>query len=570
VQEFFKIILEEVVEQIEITCSSKKMTFKLNEIEEQILEKYREKKNKSSKMKKNKDKDKEKDKEKERNSPNINMSNYDSHNTLNMSMSFLSLESEEVPFNYKNVNQSEKEEEFNKIYSIPMDRALLEKLINQYKDKDKKVYEYLILQLNKMEDVNIYSNNNFKRKAYETRNLSYEIIQSYQLDFIRIITFIEEILDKLIKNFHFLPYSVKCLCKIISILIRKKFPKITTVEENAFISQFFFYNLFVPIFNNPSTGALINNFIISGNTTHNLNIISYIFLQFVSGNFFKNNLKNGDFTFFNRFFVNEMPKLFILLEQLTKVELPSFIEKFVNDELPKDYKYDYFKENPDQLMFHRAICYNLYDLTSLLDNIETNRKKIFYDDSTKLFEKTFEKLNSKTNRNLIVTLKKNQKKEILKKSIKKKSELKEIEVEGKKQIYHFLETELLCNEKYSKLFSIKQRTPYFSLKELKKTSNEEEVRQNNIIKVKNFFSALLCNYMDLAKKDFNENSISNVKDILKELKLFLKSSNYVVDGKIPMEWYATSLIQYLDKIPREFRVNNYELLFNDIENDLNK
>lgn len=76
--------------------------------------------------------------------------------------------------------------------------------------------------------------------------------------------------------------------------------------------------------------------------------------------------------------------------------------------------------------------------------------------------------------------------------------------------------------------------------------------------------------MDLAKKDFNENSISNVKDILKELKLFLKSSNFVVDGKIPMEWYATSLIQYLDKIPQEFRNNNYELLFNDIENDLNK
>ena len=148
--------------------------------------------------------------------------------------------------------------------------------------------------------------------------------------------------------------------------------------------------------------------------------------------------------------------------------------------------------------------------------------------------------------------------------------MKEIEVEGKKQIYHFLETDLLCNEKYSKLFSIKQKTPYFSLKELKQTSNEEEVMQNNIIKVKNFFSALLCNYMDLAKKDFNENSISNVKDILKELKLFLKSSNFVVDGKIPMEWYATSLIQYLDKIPQEFRYNNYELLFNDIEKDLNK
>ena len=567
VQEFFKIILEEVVEQIEVTCSNKKMTFNLNEIEEQIQEKYKEKNNKNKSIKKKK----EKDKDKERNSPNIDTSNYDT-NSLNMCLSFLGLENEEVAFKYKNVNQSEKEEEFKNIYSVPMDRILLEKLIYQYSDnKDRKIYEYLLLQYNKMEDVNIYSNKNFKQKAYETKDLSNEILQSYQHDFIRITTFIEEILDKLVKNFHFLPYSVKCLCKIISVLIRKKFPNITTVEENAFISQFFFYNLFVPIFNNPSTGALINNFIISGNTTHNLNIISYIILQFVSGNFFKNNLKNGDFTFFNRFFIEEMPKLFILLEELTKVELPPFIEKFVNDELPKDYKYDYFKENPDKLMFHRTICYNLYDLTTLLDNIETNKKKIFNDDSTKLFEKTFDKLNSKTNRNLIVTLKKNQKREILKKTLKvKKSEVKEIEVEGKKQIYHFLETELLCNEKYSKLFSIKQKTPYFSLKELKKTSNEEEVIQNNIIKVKNFFSALLCNYMDLVKKDFNENSISNVKDILKELKLFLKSSNFVVDGKIPMEWYATSLIQYLDKIPQEFRYNNYELLFNDIEKDLNK
>ena len=386
VQEFFKIILEEVVEQIEITCSSKKMTFKLNEIEEQILEKYREKKNKNKSTKKRKDKDKEKDKK--RNSPNINMSNYDTINSLNISMSFLSLESEEIAFKYKNVPQTEKEEDFNKIYSIPMDKILLEKLIYQYQDEDKKIYEYLLLQYNKMEeDINIYSNKNFKQKAYEVKDLSYEILQSYQHDFIRIITFIEEILNKLVKNFHFLPYSVKCLCKIISILIRKKFPNITTVEENAFISQFFFYNLFVPIFNNPSTGALINNFIISGNTTHNLNIISYIILQLVSGNFFKNNLKNGDFTFFNRFFIKEMPKLFMLFEELTKVELPPFIEKFVNDELPKDYKYDYFKENPDQLMFHRAICYNLYDLSLLLDNIENNKKKIFLDDSTKLFEK---------------------------------------------------------------------------------------------------------------------------------------------------------------------------------------
>ena len=112
-------------------------------------------------------------------------------------------------------------------------------------------------------------------------------MESYQNNYIKIIAFLEKILDKLLDNFHYLPYLTKCLSNIISIFIRKKFLKISKVEENAFISQFFFYNLFVPIFNIPSTGALINNFIISGNTVHNLKFISYIILQFASGKFSK-------------------------------------------------------------------------------------------------------------------------------------------------------------------------------------------------------------------------------------------------------------------------------------------
>ena len=574
IQEFFKIVLEEVVEQIEVTCSNEKMTFKLKEIQEQIQEKNKDKK----KGKKNKDKDnKNKDKKKsDKNIPtNYFLTNYDEFSThsSNIPSSFINLDNEEIYFNYKNKLISEREEDFTRIYAVPMNKELLKEIIDEYKDTNKKLYEYLMIQLNNIgDDKDIYSNKNFRDQAFHCGELSNAIWISYQHSFIKIIIFIEKIFEKLLDNSHYIPYSIKCLCKIISIMIKKKFPKITTVETNSFISQFFFYNLFVPIFNNPSTGALINNFIISGNTIHNLNIISYIILQFSSGKFFKNNLKNGDFTFFNRFFIEQMPKLFELFDKLSKVELPSFIEKYINNELPDDYKYDYFKENPEKLMFHRSICYNLYDLSILIKTIDKCKKKLFENESTKPLEKTFEKLKTKTNLNLIKTLKESQKNSKIKKLVpgkgKKPPELKE--VEGNFQIYHFLDTELLCNEKYLKLFSITQKTPYFSIKELKKTSTEEEIIKNNIIKVKNFFSALLYNYMDLVKKDFNENLISNVKDILKELKIFLKSSNYVVDGKIPMEWYATSLIEYLDKIPNELTCNNCELLFNEIENDLNK
>jgi hypothetical protein len=572
IQEYFKSILEEVIEQIEMTCSNKKMTFKIKEIEEQIQEKNKEKAIQNKNNIKNKNKSKGKNKvDKNKNFEEFMNSDALTAKSFNLTLSFLSFD-EELDINFNNkINEKTKEENFVKLYDAPMNKELLEQLINENLCNNQ-IYEYLILQLKKMgNDKDIYSNKIFKEKALNSE-FSSQIYESYQHDFNNIISFIEKIIDKLNDNFHFIPYSLKCLCKIISILIKKKFPKITKVEENAFISQFFFYNLFVPIFNNPSTGALINNFIISGNTIHNLNIISYILLQFVSGNFFKNNLKNGDFTFYNRFFIEKMPKLFQFFEKLTKVELPSFIEKFVYDELPDNYEYDYFKENPDKSMFHRTICYSLYDLNALLDNIDNCKKKLLINENTKIFEKTFEKLNSKANRNLINNLKKNQKKEIIKKYIpskgKKPPELKEFE--GKKQIYYFLETELLCNEKYLKLFSIEQKTPYYNIKELKKASNEEEIIKNNIIKVKNFFSAILYNYMELVKKDFNESSISNIKDILNQLKIFLKSSNFVVDGKIPMEWYANTLIEYLDKIPKNLTNNNCELLFNEIENDLNK
>ena len=572
VQEYFKLILEEVIEQIEINCSNKKMTCKIKEIEEQLQYNNREKnddknslKNKAKSTKKTKNKIKKKDIE--------DMINYDTitATSFNMTLSFLNFDNEEDKFHSKNKkNEKSKEEEFTKLFSTPMDRELLEKFIME-KKSDSKLNEYLVLQLKKMgEDKDIYSNKKFIDKA-GISEYSQQIFESYQHDFINITTFIDKILDKLIENSHFLPYSIKCLCRIISILIRKKFPQINAVEENAFISQFFFYNLFVPIFNNPSTGALINNFIISGNTLHNLNIISYIILQFASGNFFKNNLKNGDFTLYNSFFVEKMPKLFQFFEKLTRAELPSFIKKFINDKLPDDYKYDYFKENPDKIMFHRTICYSLSDLSALLDNIENCKKKLFVNDNTKNFQKTFEKLNNKASRTLMNNLIKNQKKEIIQKIIprgKKPPEIKEIE--GKKQIYYFMESELLCNEKYTQLFLITQKTPYFNIKEGKKSTNKDEIMKNTIIKVKNFFSALLYNYIELVRKDFNENSVSNIKDILNQLKIFLNSSNFVVDGKIPMKWYVTSLIEYLDKIPKELTNNNCELLFKEIEGDLNK
>ena len=93
--------------------------------------------------------------------------------------------------------------------------------------------------------------------------------------------------------------------------------------------------------------------------------------------------------------------------------------------------------------------------------------------------------------------------------------------------------------------------------------------ENNIIKVKNFFCTLLYNYRTLVITDFDEGTTRNTNEILTELKKFIKSSDFVIDGSIPSEWYVSSLFEYLKKIPDNLTKDDCRELYNQIENDIN-
>ena len=59
----------------------------------------------------------------------------------------------------------------------------------------------------------------------------------------------------------------------------------------------------------------------------------------------------------------------------------------------------------------------------------------------------------------------------------------------------------------------------YTLKELKKMETEEQKIENDIIKVKNFFYALLYNYQTLSKNEFKVENFTDIINILLELKL---------------------------------------------------
>ena len=160
-------------------------------------------------------------------------------------------------------------------YLTILSKNELKNKLDEFKN-NKNMIEYINIQLNKFKgDEEIFSNENFFEYMYSLK-YSGTIYGLYEKNFMKIIEMIDNIIDKLMENINLLPYSIKCLCRIISELISKKFPNITTTEKNIFISKFFFKVIFLPILENPSLEALINDFIISKNSIQNFSIISNI------------------------------------------------------------------------------------------------------------------------------------------------------------------------------------------------------------------------------------------------------------------------------------------------------
>ena len=78
----------------------------------------------------------------------------------------------------------------------------------------------------------------FKKKNTGT-NLDSEVLDEYLLNFETTINLINGLLKNLLDNLYLLPYSIKCICKIIFSLVDKNFKYFNTFQKNAFISKFF-------------------------------------------------------------------------------------------------------------------------------------------------------------------------------------------------------------------------------------------------------------------------------------------------------------------------------------------
>ena len=453
---------------------------------------------------------------------------------------------------------------FSKKYLKDIKKQILEDILNNSEDNEN-MKEYLNDKIELLvQKSNIFSNNVIIGNILESKQ--YEIVLYYYQQNFNIVTdFINIIIEKLLNTSEYIPYSIKCFCKMMYKLLKNKFKEnITEFQLNKFLLDFFFVRIFRYFFLFPEHNCYLGSTIISQETQNNLLIVYNILKKFISTELYENSNEYGDYTPFNNFFIENTPKLFKLCQKLLDVNLP--------EQLNKNYK------NIKSIDSY-SICFNISNLTKILNIIKHNPEVFFgsKEESNdnkegKELEIIYDKL--KANRDII-------------KSLKEKDD---------DCINYYVIYELFYNEKIKKLLfsSVNSISKNFRLPE-----NEKII--NILIHSKNIISDILYS-ADLfnLKKISTKINWNNLKEMLSELSNYysifnsfleynntdsvfeeedeidnitIKNSSYKSTNTLPIEWYINSLIVNLEKLDAEYKENNYRKLFEqlieDIHNSIN-
>ena len=473
-------------------------------------------------------------------------------------------------FNYmkrRNKNNQIFEEKYSKDIKL---ENIVEKIEIAKKEKKDDVcifFMQLEQELKKSQNEDLFSNK-ILMNSFTQSNKPTFILSFYQNEFLKGIDFIEQLIIDFENNIHLMPKIIKSICLIISKIIKNKYRNISKIKENIIISKFLLDKLLVYFLSSPNYNALIHNYVISESTIKNIQGFIVILKKLFSGKLFKNNYEECNYTPYNWLILDKFENIFNIVENSKTVKLPNFIENLIDNKLPVDYNYDYFIENKDKIFTNISICFTLDNILALIKGIKNIENFFRNDDNNdKKFKlkKSLDKVEYKENMSEI----KNVFEERIEKYLKEMKE-KNIKIDNNNlENYYILNTEII-DKKYEKLFSLNnKKITYFNI-DLKdrKQLTENEI---NIINLKNSICGVLSLYRSLDIYDYSLSETSSFLEIFSEIKKYINLPNFTLikDNKINIcNWYINAIFDYINKIPDEYKENNYEKLLYELEQDV--
>ena len=213
----------------------------------------------------------------------------------------------------------------------------------------------------------IYNNEQYIKMSDQILNLYKESINKIKNILFEFFLLLEEKID-------YMPYSIRAICKVIYLLVVKKFYKNNfcnikncQAEIDTFISEFFFGKLLLPIIISPDYATVITNKILSINTRKYLVNLSKIIKKISRYELFESNFENI-FTVFNCFILDIMPLLNKIYKKLIDVPLSNIIEEIITD--TQYYYSSSFSKNSSISNNDQSDCSSNYKLNN--KNISNN------------------------------------------------------------------------------------------------------------------------------------------------------------------------------------------------------
>ena len=479
----------------------------------------------------------------------------------------------EIKINENNTLEIKKEE-YNKEYENDLDIDKLIDIMNNTKDDNFK--EYILTLIEKAYlDKDMFTNNGLINYFEENYNAQLKnlIVGKFKRNFLFTQKKVEYFLQSIIDKISTIPYTIRCICKIIFFLMRKKFGDLPKYYINSFIGKFFFEKYIFPVMSLKYKNIL-NNRIFSNKNIKFINTIINVIEKAYKGELFQTQV-DTEKTIFNYYLIEIFPIINTFFEKLIDLELPKVIEKALNEtefnknnsildeifnnnkkeenkeiiaekkelnnkdeniEQNSSHNYDYFSENPDEILHLQSICFSLNDILFIITLISKNLE-IFADlPKYSFFSKTFKHIKSKAYK--------------IDDLIEREPEITRYFVLFKEEKIPQLEKLVSKKKKEESSFMVENQNLDLICKRVK-LSIKTVLKGLNLLNNKDF--------SHLIGAVSNEKFFSALQNTLDDLENFSENMN-----QIPLKWYGLYLRNNKKRINEAYQKNDYEKLYEEM------
>ena len=309
------------------------------------------------------------------------------------------------------------------------------KITNEKNNDIKEIYLYQLEQIGN--DPDIFTNTGIKLVINDTyfQNNRQLILKKYFENFLFIKDKIDYLIQALIDRISTIPYTVRCICKVISLLMQKKFPSLPTFLRNSFIGKFIFDKCIFPVLSLENKNVMDSR-IFSQNTKRCLNVIISVLSNANRCSLYPTTT-DTEKTVFNYYLFEIIPLINKFYEKVIDIELPKTLEELIAkvklkieqnidnkifhfrrknikrridptkkeieikkepEKSEEEIKYNYFKNNDDEIMHLESICFSAQDILFILSLIQKKPKLFEGLPDYKFFSKTIERIKAEDER----------------------------------------------------------------------------------------------------------------------------------------------------------------------------